>query len=195
VQRIRREVYGKPTWTDDELTLPPREHVTRDSHARFFGARGCIQERLVSLKSSLLRSARCASTIGITSKATLPAPTAACIHNPMQSRPLQSRPLRNHPVQSHRVPSCGEHRASPCTSSIGPEAPRLSQLGLAARLALPPQDRLSNPPKIGAGNAKRPPGNRAASSLGRIVPTEAKPSELSGEILRLAKSAVKVKTG
>jgi hypothetical protein len=32
-------------------------------------------------------------------------------------------------------------------------------------------------------NAKRPPGNRAASSLGRIVPTEAKPSELSGEIL------------
>jgi hypothetical protein len=35
--------------------------------------------------------------------------------------------------------------------------------------------------------AKRPPGNRAASSLGRIVPTEAKPSELSGEILSLAK--------
>jgi hypothetical protein len=36
-------------------------------------------------------------------------------------------------------------------------------------------------------NVKRPPGNRAASSLGRIVPTEAKPSELSGEILWLAK--------
>jgi hypothetical protein len=43
-------------------------------------------------------------------------------------------------------------------------------------------------------NAKRPPGNRAASSLGRIVPTEAKPSELSGEILSLAKSGVKAKT-
>jgi hypothetical protein len=38
-----------------------------------------------------------------------------------------------------------------------------------------------------AGRAKRPPGNRVASSLGRIVPTEAKPSELSGEILSLAK--------
>jgi hypothetical protein len=34
--------------------------------------------------------------------------------------------------------------------------------------------------------AKRPPGNEVASSLGRIVPTEAKPSELSGEILSLA---------
>jgi hypothetical protein len=43
-------------------------------------------------------------------------------------------------------------------------------------------------------NAKRPPGNRAASSLGRIVPTEAKPSELSGEILSLAKTGVKAKT-
>jgi hypothetical protein len=39
---------------------------------------------------------------------------------------------------------------------------------------------------------KRPPGNRAAFSLGRIVPTEAKPSELSGEILWLAKWRVKV---
>ena len=43
-----------------------------------------------------------------------------------------------------------------------------------------------------ASNMKRPPGNRAASSLGRIVPTEAKPSELSGEILWLAKWRVKV---
>jgi hypothetical protein len=34
-----------------------------------------------------------------------------------------------------------------------------------------------------------------ASSLGRIVPTEAKPSELSGEILSLAKYRVKAKTG
>jgi len=39
--------------------------------------------------------------------------------------------------------------------------------------------------------AKRPPGNRVTSSLGRIVPTEAKPSELSGEILSLPKSGVK----
>src|SRR5258707_13023063 len=42
-------------------------------------------------------------------------------------------------------------------------------------------------PKSGTKKAKRPPGNRVASSLGRIVPTEAKPSELSGEILSLAK--------
>ena len=42
-------------------------------------------------------------------------------------------------------------------------------------------------PKVVPGKAKRPPGNRVASSLGRIVPTEAKPSELSGEILSLAK--------
>jgi hypothetical protein len=51
------------------------------------------------------------------------------------------------------------------------------------------------PPKVVAGNAKKPPGNRVASSLGRIVPTEAKPSELSGEILSLAKYRVKTKTG
>src|SRR5258708_26021491 len=49
-------------------------------------------------------------------------------------------------------------------------------------------------PKVVPGKAKRPPGNRAASSLGRIVPTEAKPSELSGEILSLAKYRVKAKT-
>jgi hypothetical protein len=51
-----------------------------------------------------------------------------------------------------------------------------------------------NHPKVVPGKAKRPPGNRVASSLGRIVPTEAKPSELSGEILSLAKSGVKAKT-
>jgi hypothetical protein len=51
-----------------------------------------------------------------------------------------------------------------------------------------------NHPKVAPGKAKRPPGNRVASSLGRIVPTEAKPSELSGEILSLAKSSVKAKT-
>jgi hypothetical protein len=44
-------------------------------------------------------------------------------------------------------------------------------------------------------NAKRPPGNGAAFSLGRIVPTEAKPSELSGEILCLGAEGVKAKSG
>ena len=53
---------------------------------------------------------------------------------------------------------------------------------------------LRNPSKVAPGKAKRPPGNRVASSLGRIVPTEAKPSELSGEILSLAKYRVKAKT-
>jgi hypothetical protein len=51
-----------------------------------------------------------------------------------------------------------------------------------------------NHPKVVPGKAKRPPGNRVASSLGRIVPTEAKPSELSGEILSLAKYCVKAKS-
>src|SRR5580698_2598668 len=55
--------------------------------------------------------------------------------------------------------------------------------------------RRRNHPKVAPGKAKRPPGNRVASSLGRIVPTEAKPSELSGEILSLAKYRVKAKTG
>jgi hypothetical protein len=41
---------------------------------------------------------------------------------------------------------------------------------------------------------KRPPGNGAAFSLGRIVPTEAKPSELSGEILWLGAEGVKAKS-
>ena len=41
---------------------------------------------------------------------------------------------------------------------------------------------------------KRPPGNGAAFSLGRIVPTEAKPSELSGEILCLGAEGVKAKS-
>jgi hypothetical protein len=53
---------------------------------------------------------------------------------------------------------------------------------------------LRNHPKVVPGKAKRPPGNRVTSSLGRIVPTEAKPSELSGEILSLAKYHVKAKT-
>jgi hypothetical protein len=42
---------------------------------------------------------------------------------------------------------------------------------------------------------KEPPGNRAAQSLGRIVPTEAKPSELSGCMLGAGAGSVKEKCG
>jgi hypothetical protein len=41
---------------------------------------------------------------------------------------------------------------------------------------------------------KEPPGNRAALSSGRIVPTEAKPSELSGCIVGAGASSVKEKS-
>jgi hypothetical protein len=41
---------------------------------------------------------------------------------------------------------------------------------------------------------KEPPGNRAALSSGRIVPTEAKPSELSGCILGAGDGSVKGKS-
>jgi hypothetical protein len=75
--------------------------------------------------------------------------------------------------------------------AIGESAPcqqALASLGKLWSLAC-----LSRTPKKLA-HAKRPPGNRAAFSLGRIVPTEAKPSELSGCILSLAKTGVKTKT-
>jgi hypothetical protein len=41
---------------------------------------------------------------------------------------------------------------------------------------------------------KEPPGNRAALSSGRIVPTEAKPSELSGCIVGVREERVKQKS-
>jgi hypothetical protein len=41
---------------------------------------------------------------------------------------------------------------------------------------------------------KEPPGNRAAPSSGRIVPTEAKPSELSGCIVGAMEGGVKDKS-
>jgi hypothetical protein len=41
---------------------------------------------------------------------------------------------------------------------------------------------------------KEPPGNRAALSSGRIVPTEAKPSELSGCIVGAVEAGVKEKS-
>jgi hypothetical protein len=41
---------------------------------------------------------------------------------------------------------------------------------------------------------KEPPGNRAALPSGRIVPTEAKPSELSGCIVGVREGSVKDKS-
>jgi hypothetical protein len=41
---------------------------------------------------------------------------------------------------------------------------------------------------------KEPPGNRAAPSSGRIVPTEAKPLELSGCIVGAQEGSVKEKS-
>jgi hypothetical protein len=41
---------------------------------------------------------------------------------------------------------------------------------------------------------KEPPGNRAAPSSGRIVPTEAKPLELSGCIVGAGEGSVKEKS-
>jgi hypothetical protein len=45
-----------------------------------------------------------------------------------------------------------------------------------------------------AQKRKEPPGNRAALSSGRIVPTEAKPSELSGSIVGVLDGSVKKKS-
>ncbi len=124
------------------------------------------------IQSSLLRSASAASTIGHKSNPIQPKPTImvgiVCTHaavEVIECRPAESnQPL---PDSFHRL--------------------RLSSLQL-------PLGSTHSARKNHRGKGKRPPGNRAASSLGRIVPTEAKPSELSGEILSLAKSGVKAKT-
>jgi hypothetical protein len=50
------------------------------------------------------------------------------------------------------------------------------------------------PKMIEAQKREEPPGNRAALSSGRIVPTEAKPSELSGCIVGAGKGSVKEKS-
>src|ERR1035441_11132734 len=60
-------------------------------------------------------------------------------------------------------------------------------------LPAPPSPLLQHTKNMGS-DAKKPPGNGTASSFGRIVPTEAKPSELSGCILSLAQTGVKAKT-
>jgi hypothetical protein len=49
-------------------------------------------------------------------------------------------------------------------------------------------------PKWSPQKRKEPPGNRAAPSLGRIVPTEARPSELSGCIVGAGGQGVKNKS-
>src|SRR5208283_4007068 len=90
---------------------------------------------------------------------------------------------------SPRVRSSGSERNS--AIAIGEtrsfqQAPAVFDRTFAVRPRLPIP--------TGPAHAKRPPGNRAAFSLGRIVPTEAKPSELSGCILSLAKTCVKAKT-
>jgi hypothetical protein len=46
----------------------------------------------------------------------------------------------------------------------------------------------------GFGKRKEPPGNRVALPSGRIVPTEAKPSELSGCIVGMREGSVKDKS-
>jgi len=46
----------------------------------------------------------------------------------------------------------------------------------------------------GLKKREEPPGNRAALSSGRIVPTEAKPSELSGCIVGVPEGSVKEKS-
>jgi hypothetical protein len=48
--------------------------------------------------------------------------------------------------------------------------------------------------RTGLKKRKEPPGNRAALSSGRIVPTEAKPSELSGCIVGVPEGSVKEKS-
>jgi hypothetical protein len=78
------------------------------------------------------------------------------------------------------------------------EIARLSAIGTSSQshqfhLSRSHEDPARNRRLYHRKNAKKPPGNRAASSLGRIAPTEAKPSELSGCILVLAKTGVKAK--
>jgi hypothetical protein len=57
---------------------------------------------------------------------------------------------------------------------------------LRVRIAFSPAGRVTHPTQL-----KRPPGNRRPFLQGRIVPTEAKPSKLSGQILGAGKVRVK----
>jgi hypothetical protein len=117
---------------------------------------------------------------------------------------MSSAPPRTEPSQSSRMPvprksyashspqvrSSGAQLNSPhCyrRNRVASTGVRFSRQTSVTRL---PFHALPQSP----ADAKRPPGNWAAFSLGRIVPTEAKPSELSGCILSLAKTGVKAKT-
>src|ERR1700730_3195836 len=99
-------------------------------------------------------------------------------------RGQQARAKQHHERQDQyrRV----EHRKHPSGGGSSKRSPHTSPIGRSTRNQLAPQ---KSPTPL--AKMKRPPGNRVASSLGRIVPTEAKPSELSGEILSLAKTGVK----
>src|SRR5208337_5675621 len=74
---------------------------------------------------------------------------------------------------------------------------------VALRSVRPPVDRAGSQNDCGSGKErfggpikrKEPPGNRAALSSGRIVPTEAKPSELSGCIVGAGGGSVKDEFG
>jgi hypothetical protein len=98
----------------------------------------------------------------------------------------------------HAIPPKSNQRNSLVNSSgyrqifRGPSCPNSSRLKIRAS-AGPPSPALQHTKKTGS-DAKKPPGNGTASSFGRIVPTEAKPSELSGCILSLAQTGVKAKT-
>jgi hypothetical protein len=95
----------------------------------------------------------------------------------------------------HRNPlHVEEHRSAPLTPPLSAPFPKQpAPRNQPPATKIPPGSN-SGPHHLRPGSRsqmKRPPGNRVASSLGRIVPTEAKPSELSGEILSLAKTRVK----
>ena len=99
-------------------------------------------------------------------------------------------------IGKHRAPLSPESvMRSPYTSCIGVSLRGMSEPVTLFAEAIPIWDTRGLSPRISPfRNTKKPPGNRAASSLGRIVPTEAKPSELSGCIVRLAQTGVKAKT-
>jgi hypothetical protein len=145
------------------------------------------QQRVMAEPNPLsLRSIHVASTIGKSSNAVSPSqPIAIC----MGMCPWGHESYRSYSVALLRRASAlsdSFHRLRLSTLEFSVSTQTLRALILATCITPARKNAIEK--------AKRPPGNRAASSLGRIVPTEAKPSELSGEILSLAKSGVKAKT-
>ena len=93
---------------------------------------------------------------------------------------------------------------SPSAPSAKPKIPpsnpsNLPTTGSASPAAIrgltPSPIQLPHDPQLSPQKRKEPPGNRAAPSSGRIVPTEAKPSELSGCIVGAGGRSVKNKSG